>query len=54
MALAEFNLLIDQKDKAQKYAKDAKAKLNKLDKVNLIRADDLIDLTKKKDSKNDN
>ncbi len=54
LALAEFNLLIDQKDKAQKYAKDAKAKLNKLDKVNLIRADDLIDLTKKKDSKNDN
>jgi len=47
LALAEFNLLIGQKDKSMKYAKEAKEKLDKSDKVNLLHADDLIELSKK-------
>lgn len=46
LALAEFNLLIDKKEKCLKYAKEAKEKLDKSAKLELLRADDLIDLGK--------
>lgn len=46
LALAEFNLLIGQKEKCRKYAEDAKKKLDKSDKANLLRADDLLELAK--------
>jgi len=46
LALAEFNFLIGEKDKCKKYAKEAKEKLAKTDKVNLLRADDLLELVK--------
>lgn len=52
LALAEFNLLIGEDKKCLKYAKQAKTHLDKNDKKELIRADDLIDLAKdKKDQK---
>ena len=53
LALAEFNLLIDKKEKCQKYAKEAKEKLDKSAKLELLRADDLIELGQddKKDKK---
>jgi predicted Zn-dependent protease len=47
LALAEFNFLIGDKDKCRKYAKDAKNKLDKSAKTELLRADDLLDLAKK-------
>lgn len=46
LALAEFNLLIGEKEKCQKYAKEAKEKLGKSEKMELLRADDLIELAK--------
>jgi len=46
LALAEFNWLIGKKDKCTKYAKEAKEKLSKSAKLELLRADDLIDLAK--------
>lgn len=48
LALAEFNLLMGEKEKCMKYAKEAKEKLDKSDKVNLLHADDLMELSKKK------
>lgn len=53
LALAEFNLLINNKEKCTKYAKEAKEKLNKLATLELLRADDLLELAKdeKKDLK---
>jgi predicted Zn-dependent protease len=53
LALAEFNLLVGEKEKCRKYAKEAKEKLAKTNKIDLLRADDLIDLAKedKKDKK---
>ena len=52
LALAEYNLLIGQKEKCTKYAKSAKDKLDKSAKAELLRADDLIELAKsdKKDA----
>ena len=47
LALAEFNLLIGDAKKCQKYADNAKDKLKKSDKSELIRADDLLELAKK-------
>jgi predicted Zn-dependent protease len=44
LALAEFNLLIDQKEKCRTYAKDAKEKLDKSAVAELLRADDLLEL----------
>lgn len=52
LALAEFNLLIGEKEKCQKYAKEAKEKLGKSEKMELLRADDLIELTR--DEKREN
>ena len=46
LALAEFNLLIDKKDKCRKYAKEAKEKLDKSAKAELLRADDLLEIAK--------
>jgi predicted Zn-dependent protease len=46
LALAEFNALINQKEKAKKYAKEAKEKLKKSDKIELLRADDLLEMLK--------
>ena len=46
LALSEYNLLIRQKEKAQKYAKKAKEKLRKTDKISQLRADDLLELMK--------
>jgi len=46
LALAEFNLLVGEKEKCTKYAKEAKEKLDKGDKIDLLRADDLLDLAK--------
>lgn len=46
LALAEFSLLVGEKEKCRKYAKEAKEKLDKSDKINLLRADDLLDLAK--------
>jgi predicted Zn-dependent protease len=45
LALAEFNLLMGEKKKCRKYAKEAKEKLDKSDKIELLHADDLIELT---------
>jgi predicted Zn-dependent protease len=53
LALAELNFLIDQKEKCQKYAKSAKEKLTKLAKPELLRADDLLELTTDKKDKKD-
>ncbi|OFW80013.1 MAG: hypothetical protein A2887_00110 [Alphaproteobacteria bacterium RIFCSPLOWO2_01_FULL_40_26] len=50
LALAEFNLLIGEKEKCQKYAKEAKEKLQKSDKMEIMRADDLLELAKDKKS----
>jgi predicted Zn-dependent protease len=47
LALAEFNFLISDNKKCQKYARDAKEKLKKSDKAELLRADDLLELAKK-------
>lgn len=44
--LAEFNLLKDEKEKARKYAKEAKKKIKKSDKINQLRADDIVALAK--------
>jgi predicted Zn-dependent protease len=46
LALAEYNLLIGQDDKTKKYANEAKDKLDKNDKINLLYADDLIAMAK--------
>ena len=46
LSLAEFNFLINKKKECLKYAKLAKDKLPKNDKVNLLRADDLVELVK--------
>ncbi|MBM3579818.1 MAG: hypothetical protein FJX34_03495 [Alphaproteobacteria bacterium] len=51
LALAEFNFLIGDKEKCREYAKDAKEKFKKSDKLELLRADDLLELAKKE--KND-
>jgi len=45
--LAEFNLLIGKKEKALKYAKKAKEEIDEADKINILRAEDLIELSKK-------
>lgn len=50
LALAEFNLLIGQKEKCRDYAKEAKEKLDKSDKANMLRADDLLELAKGENS----
>lgn len=54
LALSEFNLLIGEKEKCRKYAKEAKGKLDKTAKLELLRADDLLELGKeeKGDKKN--
>lgn len=49
LALAEYNLIIGEKGKTKKYAKEAKEKLDKNDKINLLYADDLIALSKDED-----
>ena len=49
LALAEFNLLIDERKKCREYAKEAKDKFKKSDKSEIIRADDLLELTKEKE-----
>lgn len=49
LALAEYNFLIDKKKKCRKYAKIAKEKLDKSAKAELLRADDLLELAKKKE-----
>ncbi|MBU6140384.1 MAG: M48 family metalloprotease [Proteobacteria bacterium] len=54
LALAEFSLLIGEKEKCQKYAKEAKEKFNKSDKSEIIRADDLLELAKEKDGEKNN
>jgi len=46
LALAEFNLLTGNKEKAQKYAKEAKEKFPKSARAEILRADDLLDLAK--------
>ncbi len=51
LALAEYNLAINEKDKAREYAKKAKEKLDKNNKLDLIRADDLLELAKEKKEK---
>ncbi len=50
LALAEYNLLIGQSDKCLKYAKNAKEKLVQSSKLELLRADDLIELAKEMES----
>jgi predicted Zn-dependent protease len=52
LALAEFNLLIGDKEKCRKYAREAKEKLEKSAKTELIHADDLLDLAKKDEKGN--
>lgn len=47
LALAEYNLMQNDKKKATKYAKLAKKNLDKNDKVNLLRADDILEFAKK-------
>lgn len=47
LALAEYNLLIEKKENATKYAKKAKETLEKNDKINILRAEDIIELGKK-------
>jgi len=49
LALAEFNLLIDERKKCREYAKKAKDKFKKSDKSEIIRAEDLLELTKEKE-----
>jgi predicted Zn-dependent protease len=46
LALAEYNFLIGEKDKAKKYAKEAQEKLPKSEKLERLRADDLLELMK--------
>lgn len=46
LALAELNLLTGDKEKCRKFAKEAKEKLAKSEKMELLRADDLIELGK--------
>jgi predicted Zn-dependent protease len=54
LALAEYNFLIGDKKKCVKYAKEAKEKLDKSAKVELLRADDLLDLAEdEKDKEKD-
>lgn len=48
LALAEFNLLIGDKEKCRKYANDAKEKLDKSAKKDLLRADDLLEAAHEK------
>lgn len=54
LALAEFNLIIGEKKKCSKFAKEAKEKLAKDNKIELLHADDLLELAKeeKGDEKN--
>jgi predicted Zn-dependent protease len=49
LALAEFNLLVGDKEKCRKFAKEAKEKFKKSDKSEIIRADDLLELAKEKE-----
>jgi len=49
LALAEFNLLIDERKKCREYAKEAKDKFKKSDKSEIIRADDLLEMAKEKE-----
>ena len=51
LALAEFNLMIGKKDKCKKYAKSAKEKLDKTAKLELLRADDLLELAQEDEKK---
>jgi predicted Zn-dependent protease len=51
LALAEYNFLIGDKKKCVKYAKEAKEKLDKSAKVELLRADDLLDLAEDEEDK---
>jgi len=46
LALAEYNFLIGDKKKCVKYAKEAKEKLDKSAKAELLRADDLLEIAK--------
>lgn len=47
LALAQYNFILRNKDKCLKYAKMAKEKLNKSQKLALIKAEDLIKLAQK-------
>ena len=47
LALAEYNLLLNKKEKARKYAKKAKEELDESDKVSILRAEDITELSKK-------
>jgi predicted Zn-dependent protease len=51
LALAEYNLLIGKSDKCIKYAKSAKEKLDQNSKLELLRADDLIEIAKEQEAK---
>lgn len=51
LALAEYSFLIGDKEKCQKYLKNAKEKLPKDAKSELLRADDLLEIVKKSDKK---
>ncbi len=53
LALSEYNLLINDKEKCRKYAKEAKGKLDKSAKLELLRADDLLELGKEEKDKKD-
>ncbi len=46
LALSELNLLTGDKEKCRKFAKEAKEELGKSEKMELLRADDLIELGK--------
>jgi len=47
LALAEYSLLINEKEKARKYAQKAKDELDEDDKMNILRAEDISELSKK-------
>ena len=53
LALAEYNFLIGDKKKCVKYAKEAKEKLDESAKVELLRADDLLDLAQDEKDKDE-
>ena len=52
LALAQYNHIINQKEKAEKYAKQAKEKLKKTDKSELIMLEDLMEEMKSDKKKN--
>jgi predicted Zn-dependent protease len=54
LELSEFNFLVGDKDKCRRYAKEAKDKLNKSAKADLLRIEDLLEATKESDKKDSN